>query len=254
MVREFPGAAGLWLIEVDLPEFAVRGAVVLGRERALVWDTLSNPRDMAPVRDLAGGRDVVVVYSHADWDHVFGTAGLDPGPRSVVAHEACADRFTADVPRALAERIAADPAGGWDEVRLVPPDRTFRDRLDLDLGGVTVELHHLPGHTPDCLVAFLPESGVLLAGDTVEWPAPTVPRGAPVADWRAALAGWAGRSGLREVVPSHGPAGGLAGLRYTIDYLDALAGLRPFALPDRLEPFYEDAHRDNLRAFRPESS
>lgn len=46
-----------------------------GRRRALVWDTLSHPRDMAGWLPLISPLELVIVYSHADWDHIWGTAG-----------------------------------------------------------------------------------------------------------------------------------------------------------------------------------
>ena len=34
---------GLWLVESQLEDFHVRGAVIAGGERLLVWDTLARP-------------------------------------------------------------------------------------------------------------------------------------------------------------------------------------------------------------------
>ncbi|RIK55767.1 hypothetical protein DCC62_31070 [candidate division KSB1 bacterium] len=65
---------GLWLTELHLDDFDVRGAVIIGEKSAVVWDSLSHPRDMQPVRVLLAQKDWQLVYSHADWDHVWGTA------------------------------------------------------------------------------------------------------------------------------------------------------------------------------------
>lgn len=46
----------VWLTELVLGDFDVRGAVVAGEKRVLVWDTLSHPRDMEGVRALAGNK------------------------------------------------------------------------------------------------------------------------------------------------------------------------------------------------------
>jgi glyoxylase-like metal-dependent hydrolase (beta-lactamase superfamily II) len=69
----------IWTAEVALREYDVRGALVLGDGHALVWDTLSHPRDMHPYLALIADVDLVVAYSHADWDHIWGTAGLPTG-------------------------------------------------------------------------------------------------------------------------------------------------------------------------------
>ena len=93
--------------------------------------------------------------------------------------------------------------GELDTLRLVLPDVTFDDTMTLDLGGRLVELIHVgPAHTAGDIVVYLPESGVLEAGDIVEegklWL-----DGADVRGWARAL------SRVRElsvsaVLPGHG--------------------------------------------------
>jgi len=234
----------IWIKEIDLDAYGVRGAVLLGDEAAVVFDSLSLPADMADVAPLLGGRRVIVVYSHADWDHVWGTAGL-PGA-VVVAHEAARARFASDVPQKLAQKRLAEP-GRWDDVVLVPPGQVFADTLRLDLGGLTLELSHLPGHTPDSLVGFVPEEGLLLAGDTVETPFPCLGEDSPLPLWIAALRGWAGDGRVRSVVPAHGPMGGREIVANSAEYLQALAEGRPIDVPAGLPDFYREAHQDNLR-------
>ena len=90
---------------------------------------------------------------------------------------------------------------------LVPPRVTFDEVLSVDLGGLTLELHALPGHTPDCIVAFVPECGLWLGGDTVETPLPVVPADAPLDAWIGALERWSGDDRVRAVVPAHGDIG-----------------------------------------------
>jgi glyoxylase-like metal-dependent hydrolase (beta-lactamase superfamily II) len=204
---------GLWSLETPVEDFHVRGVVVAGTRRAVVWDTLAAPDHMAGVAEMAPDLPLTVVYSHGDWDHVWGTAGLSRPWTEILAHEACLARFSGDLsstpsasgtpgkpvphpgtadslPRTLEEKRAAFP-GEYDQVVLIPPTRTIRDTASLDLGGVTLEIHPLPGHTPDSLVGFVPEWGVFLAGDAVETPLPFLNPGSPVEVWAVALEGWA---------------------------------------------------------------
>jgi len=212
-----------------------------------VFDTLAHPAQTVGVAALVGDRPVTVVYSHADWDHAWGTGGLERVDQ-VVAHETAAHRFRTDVPDELARRRAAAPAV-WDEVTLVPPDHTFATALTLDLGGVALELHALPGHTVDCLVGYVPAWGVLLAGDTVETPLPVVNDGAAVEGWVARLRRWAGVTGVTTVVPSHGRFGGRELLEETAAYLEGLAtGAAP--REPALTSFYETTHRRNEELVR----
>lgn len=236
---------GLWLTELALDGFDVRGALLIGAQSAVVWDTLSQPRDMQPLRALLAKRALQIVYSHADWDHVWGTAGLAEPSAPIISHTACLARFGADVPVTLAKKQAAEP-GTWDEVVLMPPTQTFERELVLDLGGITLALHHLPGHTEDCIVGFIPQWGILLAGDTVETPLPVVPPDSPLDAWIEQLQRWAADPRVQTVIPSHGAIGGRELITRNIAYLQALHEGRPIDVPDDLDDFYRETHAANL--------
>lgn len=244
-----PVHPGLWTTSVLLDDYDVRGAVIVGESQAVVWDTLSHPRDMQPVASLTTGRPLLIVYSHADWDHAWGTAGLDSRAAVIIAHESCLARFSEDVPRTLAEMREKEP-GRWSDVVLVPPTRTFDQELRLDLGGLTLVLRHLPGHTRDSIVGFIPEHGVLLAGDTVETPCPVVPGDGDLAGWIAGLREWTEEPGLRTVIPAHGPTNGPELLRENVRYLEGILEGRPIEPGGPLTGFYEATHRANV-AWRP---
>ncbi|MGW8266821.1 MAG: MBL fold metallo-hydrolase [Longimicrobiales bacterium] len=266
-------------MEAHLEDFDVRGVLVCGDRQAVVWDTLARPADMAGVADVMGGLPFTVVYSHGDWDHVLGTCGLGRAWEAVVAHSACGPRFREEIPLTLAERRISSP-GAYDRATPVPPTRTFRNRLTLDLGGVTLELHSLPGHTPDTIIGYLPEWGALLGGDAVEAPLPFLNPGSPVKAWAEKLETWAealddwnpsrheralapeqGRAGpegrtppdllassppvLPLVIPSHGPLAGTGLLRANARYLRDLAAGKEPELPGELTAFYRETHAAN---------
>jgi glyoxylase-like metal-dependent hydrolase (beta-lactamase superfamily II) len=238
---------GLHLLETEVEDFDVRAVVLVGDARAAVWDTLAHPDQMAEVSALVDGRPVTVVYSHADWDHAWGTGGL-PRVDEVVAQGAAAHRFRTDVPEELARRRAAEP-GAWDDVTLVPPTRTFEVTLTLDLGGVSLDIHALPGHMPDCVVGYVPEWGVLLAGDTVETPLPVLNDASVRADWAERLRTWTWVAGLTTVIPSHGRVGGVELVEVTAAYLDGLGtGAAPPA--EAMTEFYAATHARNVALVR----
>jgi glyoxylase-like metal-dependent hydrolase (beta-lactamase superfamily II) len=242
-LREF--RPGLWLTEMASPEFDVCGNVIVGADRILVWDTLFHPRDMAPVVDLAGTKPIFVVYSHSDWDHCWGTAGL--GAQVVIAHSNCAADFkNGVVARELAEKQAAEP-GEWDDVQLIAPNITLTGMLTVDLGGLSVELHPLPGHKKDCLVAFIPEMGVLLAGDTVETPLPyfSDDTGPLLEAWIAGLEVWHADPRVEIVIPAHGAVDTRATIAHNLAYLRALESGRDADVPPVMTPFYTETHARN---------
>ena len=231
--------------DVSSPDLQVRAIVVIGQRYAAVWDTLTDPRDITALAELIGEKPFHAIYSHGDWDHVWGTAGFANKPLEIIAHAECLRRFGDDVPRTL-RRMQLAELGRWDNVRLIPPNLTFTSSLTLDLGGVTLELHHLPGHTEDSIVGWIPEWGVLLGGDAIETPLPVVNSYRLLEGWLRALESWAGRDSLSRSIPSHGSLDGRDSLDQTLAYLRALTGDRNFNLPRKLDDFYRETHQKNL--------
>ena len=237
----------LWITRVALEEYDVRGALLLaGDTHAVVWDTLARPRDMTPYHPLIGQRSLTIVYSHGDWDHIWGTAGLPYRRARIVAHADTRHRFDTDVPDVLAKRRSAEP-GAWDDVVLVPPTESFHGHRTLELRGLTLELHHLPGHTADCIVGFIPERGVLLAGDTIETPCPVIPADSPLAAWVSELRRWAADDRVHTVIPAHGPVGTRDLVCRNLEYLEAILSGRPVDPRGPLTPFYRETHIQNVR-------
>jgi glyoxylase-like metal-dependent hydrolase (beta-lactamase superfamily II) len=125
-------------------------------------------------------RPSAVVYTHSHWDHVFG--GAEVGGM-VIAHSLTAEQLIdlagrdwSDV--GLDRRVAAGLASAEHaahvkaelpsprDVDVVPADIVFHDRIDIDLGGVTVRAHHVGGdHCADACVISVEPDGVLFLGD-----------------------------------------------------------------------------------------
>ena len=235
----------LYTLDVDLPEYSVRSVVVIGEIYAAIWDTLVSPEDMAALEPMIGDKPFHVIYSHSHFDHIWGTEGLWAAPLAICAHANCLQHFSGEVQSTLQQMREEEP-GKWDEVTLHPPNLTFDSRLDMDLGGVTLELHHLPGHSDDGIVGWLPEWGVLLGGDAIETPLPVVNEARAISPWLQALEGWAGNPELKLTIPSHGVINGRQCLESTMDYLRCLLDGGDFDLPAALDRFYRDTHEKNL--------
>jgi alkyl sulfatase BDS1-like metallo-beta-lactamase superfamily hydrolase len=135
------------------------------------------------LRRWSPGRLNTAVYSHGHIDHVFGVpvwaaesaAAGWPEP-VVVAHEALPARFdryilTAGYNGVINRRQFNIESLQWPtEYRY--PDRTYRDRLDLTVGGTTAELHHAKGETDDHTWTWFPHARVLCCGDLFIWASP----------------------------------------------------------------------------------
>ena len=158
------------------------------------------------------------VYSHGHIDHVFGVPVFEEeaaangwaAPR-VIAHEALPHRFdryvlTAGYNEVINQRQFALPDLRWPlDYRY--PDHTYRDRHDLDVGGVRFELHHARGETDDHTWTWAPELKVLCCGDLFIWASPNAGNPQKVQryprEWAVALREMAGL-GAELLLPGHG--------------------------------------------------
>jgi glyoxylase-like metal-dependent hydrolase (beta-lactamase superfamily II) len=242
----------LWLVERPLDaEMGVCAAIVFGGICSVVVDTLICPEDMAPVRDLLAerGLPVIVINTHADWDHTWGNSAFPDVP--IIAHRLCRAAMLTEGVATLAQKRVEEP-DRFGNVVIVPPTVTFSEFMDIDLGGLTLSMHALPGHTADEIVVHLPEIGVLLAGDAAEWPIPTTATG-PLRPWAEALRAWAARDDVQAVIPSHGPVSDSQLLLDNATYLDMLLTSpdMPWDPPAGME-FYREAHLQNAEVARRE--
>lgn len=202
-------------------------AVVTARYLVLV-DTMSTPQlaagILARVGDALAGRQLLVVNTHADYDHCWGNAvfaapgGRHPAP--IIAHERAGARLRGQEAReSLARRQAQESR--FADVRLVEPTITFTERLRIDGGDLTLELIPTPGHTEDHVVIWVPELRLLLAGDAAEHPFPYVSNPATLGTLRQTLHQLVA---LRPamVLPCHGGTTDPALLTRNIAYFDEL--------------------------------
>jgi glyoxylase-like metal-dependent hydrolase (beta-lactamase superfamily II) len=166
------------------------GAVV-GRERVLVIDTRSTTQQARElIEDLRRLTRLpwVVANTHVHFDHAFGNAAFRPC--EIWSHAGCADalRLHGPAQRENVIRWVPDLAAELGRTPLDPPDRTFQASASLDLGGRVVELLHLGrGHTDHDVVAVVPDTGVVFAGDLVEHGAPPGFEDSFPLDWPSTL-------------------------------------------------------------------
>jgi glyoxylase-like metal-dependent hydrolase (beta-lactamase superfamily II) len=155
--------------------------VVITRRYLVVVDTMSTPElaaaIMEAVSDDLSGRQLLVVNTHADYDHCWGNAVFEsPGgryPAPIFAHERARKRMQSDEGRqSLARR--QQESERFASVRLVEPTITCSEALTIAGGDLTLELLPTPGHTEDHLSIWIPELKLLLAGDAAEHPFPFV--------------------------------------------------------------------------------
>lgn len=158
----------------------------------------------AEVTDLPFG-DLVLTHYHAV--RTLGASAF--GARRIIAH---------DQTRALIEeRGLADWAseqgrmprlftGAETIPGLTHPTDTFAESMTLDLGNRTVELRHLGrGHTSGDIVVWLPDEGILFAGDLVEAQAAPYMGDSYPGAWSTGTLDAVAALGARQLVGGRGP-------------------------------------------------
>jgi 2-keto-4-pentenoate hydratase/2-oxohepta-3-ene-1,7-dioic acid hydratase in catechol pathway/glyoxylase-like metal-dependent hydrolase (beta-lactamase superfamily II) len=215
--------------------------LVVGDGASLLVDTLFDlplTREMLdamkPITDRAPITDALI--THSNGDHTHGNQLLDPTVRVIaatgtaeeIAHgmapEMLAMAQNADLgpvaTRYLRERFGPFDFGG---ITLRNADRTFDDRLTIEVGGRTVELLNLgPAHTAADSVVHVPDAGVLFAGDLLFIGCTPIVWAGPIKNWVKACDAMIALD-APTVIPGHGPVTDADGIRTVRGYLAYVA-------------------------------
>ncbi|MEM7331801.1 MAG: MBL fold metallo-hydrolase [Chloroflexota bacterium] len=152
----------------------VTAGAILTKEGVILIDTLYFPEETRAVKefleDRLGHRVRYVINTHYHADHTQGTY-LFPGAR-VVSHALCKQYLDTRGREGLREaKLQSQELG---EVRVVLPDFIFEDEdLTIHLGGKTLKISHMPGHTKDLVGVFVTNNRILFASDNM-MPVPTM--------------------------------------------------------------------------------
>jgi len=142
----------------------------------------------AALEEHVRGELLGVIYTHAHADHILGTTAFWRPGVPIWAQERFHDeireqrklaqtlfnrgarQFGYRLPLHQSTTTGIGPPLRIDDGAVPPlllPTHTFRDAVDLEIGGVKFELRAAPGETHDHLFVWLPEERTLVAGDNV---------------------------------------------------------------------------------------
>jgi quinoprotein relay system zinc metallohydrolase 2 len=164
-----------------------------------------------------------VIDTHVHVDHVLGNAAFKDDHPQFVGHAKLAAALVRSRDLFLRD-YAADFDAPASADQIVAPDIAVNDRLDLDLGGRTLQLRAWqPAHTDCDLTVFDPASGTLFAGDLLFRERIPALDGS-VRGWLAVIDALHATKAKR-VVPGHGPVANDVGAAFAPEsrYLHALA-------------------------------
>jgi len=164
---------GLYAIAEPFQWQEVISYLIIGEERALLFDSGNGIGDIKAVVDRLTPLPVTVLASHSHFDHVGGhwrfdtilapdtafTNNRSPGlANDVVREEASAAALCAPLP----DGVTQDN----HRTRAFSPTARVDEGDRVDLGGVTLDVLAVPGHTPDSIALLDRENGRLFTGDS----------------------------------------------------------------------------------------
>lgn len=154
---------------VETEHLGSNNSIVSTREGLVLIDAPHRPTDAMRWRRTAAAMGDVAFLINTDHhiDHTMGNYFL---PGTIVSHEITRDRLLNHAPsRQYVEDLVAviDPEGAplIRDYQVRVPTVTFVDRMALDVGGLTFELTHRPGHTPNSVYIELKQLGIVFSGD-----------------------------------------------------------------------------------------
>ena len=195
---------------------------------------------MRQVSDLPVG---TLVNTHHHGDHTHGNYLLHGA--SIVGHELCRQ---AVIETGLHTLHPLFPGVVWGDLELAPPFITFRERLDLFVNDLKLELHYMgPAHTTNDVVVWLPDRKLLFTGDLV------FNGGTPFVAMGSIAGSLVATDRLREfgaetIVPGHGPVCGPEVLDGIEAYFRFVQDTARAAFESGLTPL-ETAQQTNLGRF-----
>ncbi len=239
--------------------FISNAAFVVADGGVLVVDALGSPplaeRLLQEIRKVTPLPIRYVVVTHYHADHIYGLQVFRREGAQLVGHVAARDYIGSDVAKQRLA-ISREELFPWvdEHTEVLAPDLWLgeggREEMTLHVGRSEFLLRHVgPSHTREDLVVYMPQTGLLFAGDLVfRGRIPFVGQ-ADSGRWIAALDRLIELQ-PRTVLPGHGPVSHepAADLRLTRDYLDHLRRTMGEAARN-LEPFEEAYARADWSRF-----
>jgi glyoxylase-like metal-dependent hydrolase (beta-lactamase superfamily II) len=161
-------------------------AAVVGKNRTLMIDAGNSEEHANYFFSELAKHNIpapsMVVLTHWHWDHIFGLSALDVVSVSSSqtkaemkkllpfewSDEALDERVKSGVEIEFCASAIKKEFGSDRDIKIKLPDITFEKRLEIGLGGVTCQLHHVGGdHSADSVVVYIKEEKILFLGDAI---------------------------------------------------------------------------------------
>jgi len=204
--------------------FAANAGIIIGRDGVLVVDTLISAKEatrfLADIRAVTDKPIKYVVNTHTHLDHAFGNCVFAKLGATVISHIADRDYLAkagADTLKNIRNfGLKPEEMTGTE---IVLPSIAFADRMEIDLGGVSVVLLRVaPSHTGGSLVVLVPSQKLLFAGDVLFTDFHPFLADGDITGWITTIDALLVMD-EEKIVPGHGPLSTKKDLQEMKDYL-----------------------------------
>lgn len=203
--------------------FGANAGLVIGEDAALVVDTLVSAKEakrfLSDIKKVTDKPVKYVVNTHSHLDHAWGNGVFAEKGAVVIAHENSRLAMQKMEDPSLHPENYGMTAQELKGTVLKVPTVTFTDFMQIDLGGILVELSY-PGetHTNGSIVAAVPKESVLFLGDILfTHYHPFIAQG-NYKSWKKILTGLE-KTPYKILIPGHGPLSSVQDLKDMKTYI-----------------------------------
>ena len=168
-----------------------------------------------------------IIATHHHFDHITGINSL--GKRVIMQEKAFEEMLEEGA--TLREVMATELPGITEKNSNfiltephIPPEITFREKLSINLGNLTIELYHAPGHSKGSLCVYVVEEKTLITGDTLTSGMPPFMGHGNMTQWMSTLT-WMKDLDVDTILPGHGEICGKDEINRLLEYFTSLRSM-----------------------------
>lgn len=187
-------------------------------------------------------KNLWLILTHHHSDHIFGMRVFKEAGAKVIAHEnvlkilshrrlpyfrTLRDSYKPFIVKMMVERFSYTKERAEKElgdVKLFPPDQTFKEDITLRVDNEELHLLYTPGHVPSEISVYHPKSKTLFAGDTIYEGMPLTTKFGGPKEWKQWIKSLEKLERLeaKNIVPGHGKICSKEEINRNIAYLEEI--------------------------------
>jgi len=194
---------------------------IVGNDYVVVVDSLATVgltrKFSDEIREITDKPIRYLINTHHHGDHIYGNHVFTEA--TIISHDYCRREAIEQGIRDPGLMNTIFPEFDFRGIAVTPADITFDKQLTLYMDEGEVRLLHFgPGHTAGDIIVYLPEEGIIFAGDFIFLYSTPLGMEGSFDGWLRNLDAMA-NLGAQTYVPGHGPVCGAEGLNLCRDYL-----------------------------------